>query len=315
MKTKILVIFSLIMLSNTNIAQNLVVNPSFELYSNCPGLPGQISYADNWYLSSGTPDYFNPCATSSDFSVPSNAFGYQIPHHGDSYAGFGTWSTAGFPNKEIIRGDLSTPLTQGQTYYLKFYIAANALYPGGTDYECYSNNICVQVDKNAYPIAYNQSTYIVNTIVSDTLNWTEVSYSFVADTNYHRIFIGNWAPDSTIQYNQVSSGNCEAYYLLDNICLSTTPEGCAESIGYSDIIKNNNYNIYPNPCAGLISIDAEPNHQQTIEVFNSVGMRVHHTQFTSKEIDLQHLAGGHYIFVIRDNDLIVSRQSFMMVNK
>jgi hypothetical protein len=39
--------------------QNLVMNPSFEIYSQCPDNAFQIDYSTNWYSLKESPDYFN----------------------------------------------------------------------------------------------------------------------------------------------------------------------------------------------------------------------------------------------------------------
>jgi hypothetical protein len=69
-------------------AQNLVPDPSFEIYSNCPQGSNQLDYASSWFNPSLTsPDYFNACDTIGEVSTPYNWWGFQIPRTGAAYAG------------------------------------------------------------------------------------------------------------------------------------------------------------------------------------------------------------------------------------
>src|SRR3990172_11012185 len=71
-------------LSTSAQAQNLVPNPSFELYTACPiGLTGiDLFRAASWSLpTEGTSDYYHNCSTAaSGVSTPTNDFGSQTPH-------------------------------------------------------------------------------------------------------------------------------------------------------------------------------------------------------------------------------------------
>lgn len=71
-------------------AQNLVPNPDFESYDNCPSnIGGGFLHCIPWENgNNGTSDYFNACDVTGFVDVPSNVFGDQLAHSGDGYAGF-----------------------------------------------------------------------------------------------------------------------------------------------------------------------------------------------------------------------------------
>ncbi len=69
-------------LSLTGGAQNLVPNPSFEVFTSCPYQAGDIDKANGWTSLCGSPDYFNTC-NQYDWAVPNNIFGYQLPASGN----------------------------------------------------------------------------------------------------------------------------------------------------------------------------------------------------------------------------------------
>jgi len=89
MKKNVLILF-LFLGFFTKAQYNLVPNPSFESYSNCPTTNNQLNYATGWInpTTSGTPDYYNSC--SSSFGVPSYCYCssvFQYPRTGNAYSG------------------------------------------------------------------------------------------------------------------------------------------------------------------------------------------------------------------------------------
>jgi len=59
---KLALILLVLVLSLCAEAQNLVPNPSFEQYSECPDGPGKIAFAYPWKSVVGGCDYFHECA-------------------------------------------------------------------------------------------------------------------------------------------------------------------------------------------------------------------------------------------------------------
>ena len=75
-KTIFLIIISLVNITISS--QNLVPNPSFENFVNCPSLNSQLNLASPWTTpTSGTSDLINSCAPvcvwdpGDDFLIPS----------------------------------------------------------------------------------------------------------------------------------------------------------------------------------------------------------------------------------------------------
>src|SRR5690606_26566994 len=98
-------------------AQNLVPNPSFESYSQCPTGPNQMYNCNDWYnvVPSTVSNYFNSCynePNGQSVDVPFNYAGYQETLTGNGYAGVSTRSSRGY-----IQTELTEPLVAGQCYY------------------------------------------------------------------------------------------------------------------------------------------------------------------------------------------------------
>jgi hypothetical protein len=98
---KFLLIFLLILSAQlTNAQPNLVLNPSFEFYKNCPTSESEIKLDSNfnanyWFSFGGYGNeavYFNSCSNpypiSYKFGMPLNNGGYQLTKSGNGYAAF-----------------------------------------------------------------------------------------------------------------------------------------------------------------------------------------------------------------------------------
>lgn len=122
-------------------AQNLVPNPDFELYNNCPVnlaampfsndltyFPTVLSWSNPVLLSS--PDYLAGCATpASQLQVPNTLFGYQQATSGSAYAGIiafqGQWQVGSliYDYREYLQARLLQPLKAGSQYCVRFFVS------------------------------------------------------------------------------------------------------------------------------------------------------------------------------------------------
>ncbi|MEP6795544.1 MAG: hypothetical protein ABJB16_14545 [Saprospiraceae bacterium] len=69
--------------------QNLVPNPSFEIFTMCPNGSGPIGpmICPPWISVVGTADYDHTCSANLFSSAPVNVQGYQQPRTGQAYTG------------------------------------------------------------------------------------------------------------------------------------------------------------------------------------------------------------------------------------
>lgn len=140
-----------------------------------------------------------------------------------------------------------------------------------------------------------------NSIVTDTVNWTTISGSFVADSAYSYITIGNFFDSTNLQiidYYENFPQTSSAYYFIDDVRVSTDSLYTVTSLPKFDY--TNELNIYPNPSIGLIKIKAQQsNSTYFIRVFNSLGQEVfNHNIIGANSLDLTFLEDGFYNIVI-----------------
>ena len=215
--------------------QNLAPNPSFEDNDSCTQLP--------LWTEINSADYFDACFNYT----PQNPFGFQYPASGDAYMGFFTHGNgSAIPDyRELIGGPLLVPLIVGQKYFvsLKVNLANNPTA------QCATNNIGVLFTNKIYPkdtVILQPNTPFINNhahvhtsnIISDTFNWTTISGSFMSDSVYHYIYIGNFFDDEHTDSILLDGDACNSYYFLDDICVSTDSLGCFPATGINQVKSN-----------------------------------------------------------------------------
>jgi hypothetical protein len=254
---------------------NLVLNPSFESYTACPSALGEIYNANDWYLFNGSPDYFNSCTSVPSLSVPSNDFGYQLSYNGNAYTGIITYYNSGLA-REIIGGKLSSVLTVGQKYFISFMANRG---DDGTLVGYSSNNLGVKFSKvNSYTVTntvnVDNTSHLNNlSIITNTATWVRFAGSFVADSAYKYIMLGNFYDDSNTNITQQSAG-IYAYYYLDDICVSTDSVYTYNyAMSLKEIEKNTNVlSVWPNPANNYFYVKVPSS--GLVEIYNSIGEKI-----------------------------------------
>lgn len=238
---------------------NLVPNPSFELYDTCPDVVVTNyfdGYVTSWKKYAGSPEYFNSCAAQGlGRGVPCNAAGYQQPATGNAYAGLYTYESGNPDIREFIGIQLSFPLLIGTKYYVAFKtslaIDTNHVFNYAT------SNIGARFSSVPYsfdnPAPVDNWAQVFNTnVITDTSGWTTVQGSFIADSAYQYVTIGNFFTDSatTLVYMQDTLYDISAYYYIDDIYVSTDSFN-----GIAPHQIDNILNIYPNPATDYFVIE------------------------------------------------------------
>src|ERR1051326_6943238 len=265
--------------------QNLVVNPSFEIHTACPdNTGGDVYKATGWDTCHQSADYFNTCATFSYFHVPSNALGFQYPAYGNAYCGFISHDGSTF-YRECIIGTLTSPLVISLKYFISFKVScADSLYTCGYS----TNKLGVRMSTTIqYNVPINNTAHFYsNTVVTDTAGWTRLSGSFIADSAYQYIMIGNFFDDLNTTVTSFQSGNI-GYHYIDEVCLSTDSIYTANYVtGIDESAFPNQGNIYPNPANNVISIAGLDPNGDLVRVFDSLGRLILSEEVRSDRIVL-----------------------------
>jgi len=309
-KQLILLLFNLGIL-NWYVAQvNLVPNPSFEDTVNCPYQAGDIDKAIGWFSMCGSPDYFNVC-NLYDWGTPYNIAGYQQPASGNAYLGFATYSSAFTNAREFPASMLLNPLIIGTKYYLSFKVvlAINNY----MQLNIATNKIGAMFTTGIYTCNINNNpTVYTNSIISDSTNWTRIIGSFVADSAYTYLVLGNFFDDTntdTVKYFNDFTDN--AYYFLDDVCLSTDSifaNSYNYTTGLTEYNLSSKIDFFPNPFSDNVIFNNSFNQHIDIDIYNSLGELVYSEQNISdkkKSINLTHVKTGILFVNVKS-----SKQSF-----
>ncbi len=297
--------------------QNLVPNPSFEEYDTCPQFLSQISYANGWFASRQTPDYYNSCATlSTTTGVPKNYFGNMYPASGEAYAGFMARVPEDTTWTETIAATLIAPLVIGQRYFVSFKVALAVCdnpslqnsYCGvskiGALFSTFHYTLNNPIPRCLIDCAQVQS----NAVISDTSSWVIIMGSFIADFPFEYINIGRFNYNYDTDTIQLAGVTCNAYYFVDDVCVSTDSLTCYLSTSVP-AITNNGLKIYPNPASDFLKIDMDEV-CDCIRIYDNLGRLVfeRYKPDTGLEVDVSGFKPGVYMVESRRKDFLSTQK-------
>lgn len=229
-------------------AQNLVLNPSFEQFTECPKELGKSRpIVQNWYHP--TPiaiDYFNRC--SKNCGVPINTMGTQEPKTGDAYIGLTLYNTS---YRSYAQTKLKEPLQAGITYTVEFSLSLSekskhaigniGAYITRQKLETKESGV-MEIYENidnkgnatlAQGLCRPQIKNGTSNFVSDINNWVTISATFKARGGEQYITIGNFFTQAGTPAMDAGGKKEYAYYFIDDVALyqsGTKPEAFTREV-------------------------------------------------------------------------------------
>jgi len=261
MKLKALLVFCLgLFCFSRSLAQNLVLNPGFEQYNNCPiGLSGfgyaagynNFPTASYWAnpVQQASPDYFNACSNSPGMKVPDCIFGYQDAHGGYAYAGMIAWEgqycggTLQLDYREYLQTRLSHPLVAGRNYCISFFVSPTVGVPGFNYVAIESFGVNLSTTQTLLP---NGNGYVLSmpytvqnatgNYLNDTSKWYKITGIYTATGGEQWLTMGCFkqaTPPYIAQWpaTPVNGQNYRAYLYVDDMSV--------EEITNADTLKTN----------------------------------------------------------------------------
>lgn len=308
-------------------AQNLVPNPSMEENTACPVTIGFQGFSKplHWEKWNQSPEYFHACAGSLGgvdtlIKVPLNGFGFQYALDGDAYVGMLAYGalSGGISFREYVGCQLLEPLVVGTSYDLSFFtnVAFGGSYWSPTQ-ACNNMGMLFTMEPNIWtgsngpPFALRNYAHLHSTaIISDTANWTLVSGSFVADSAYQYLVIGNFFSNALTDTMDLASDDyVDAYYFVDGVCVRPSGQPCEFTTGLAEPGEQGPI-VWPNPAADLVQVRAGAGTRW--QAFDAVGrlmdagvsavdvlaLPVHHWASGEYVLRLEGATRGHVRFVV-----------------
>lgn len=267
------------------VGQNLVPNPSFEVYANCPVTTGLIEWSYPWQNILGSCDYYHECGTNG-FSIPINRGGGGYPRTGSAYGQFNAWSKT-LELREFMGVELMTSLHEGVTYRLRLFLSLQ----DSVNYAV--RNVGAHFSTQPHPQDLTallslepQVRYEGETFLDDKSSWMQVSGTFTAQGGERYLAIGNFDDDTHTDTMTVPNGGSlvnhpEGYwdvagYFIDDV--SVVPDSIYlsnEELG----IRNDELEVYPNPATDRITVSlgtaAPQTNATTLAVTDMLGRRIY----------------------------------------
>lgn len=314
------VLLLILLIPSLSLAQgNLVPNPSFEEYTECPITNGQIDLAEPWraVYGGGGVCYFHECGTDP-WGIPENYDGWQYPRTGDAYVAHAFWYL--FPSLEgqFSGVPLLSPLVAGKKYHVEFYISLHdSIWYAIKNIGVYFSEVQPPGNINTLLSYEPQVRYTGEEYLNDRVNWTKIEGSFYADGGEQFITIGNFDGHNNTDTVFVPEGGGYAvqpegfwdgaiYYIDDvSVELDTT-------VGINEL-ENVEFEVYPNPAKESIIIETEFREQSLVKMFDVTGREVLTTTLVGSKttIDVSGFAGGVYTAVLLRDDVAVGRRKII----
>ena len=230
----VLVVFGIVNLSFSQDENNLVLNPSFESMDGKLKKLKQINIAKEWDSPTALKADLYSTEKKLPVSAPDNQHGKEHPMDGENYAGIVMYSYNNKAPRTYIQTQLSSPLTSGLEYCIKFnvslgdlskyavnnlgmYIAKDPLFLEG------KGDIIFQKDKEFEHVVRDTENKLYNA----RYNWTPVCAVYTARGKESFITIGNFFNNKDTKYEKLKkidgfAGTQEpiAYYYIDNVEVS-----------------------------------------------------------------------------------------------
>ncbi len=311
------------------LGQNLVPNPSFEEYTTCPWNWGQWANVVGWtspYTTSA--DYFNACAAGGAAGIPFNNMGYQYPAEGQAYMGIVTYKNNGADYRELIAADLEQALLPGVPVYLSFKVAVGGFGTSNINSANYTSKGVGIKFFNDFPSSWydymypNQAAVYLQEVITDTAVWMNVCGSYIPDSSYTRLVIGNFFADSLSAPELLDSTGygilMAAYVFVDEVCVSYDPSYCCSGhSGVSDRSGDLSIVLFPNPFSSYLrlQIDEQSIPNTRIQIFDTCGREIESKIYreggSGYVIDGSNLSAGAYRVVITETNGVPHTYSVM----
>jgi hypothetical protein len=294
-------------------AQGLVINGGADTLTSCPGNMDEIEKAFPWYSPSlNSPDLFNSCHLGVG-NVPYTGFAYQNAKNGTGYLG-GVW----YPlNRDYICGKLSSPLVQGKTYCLSFYLNL-------------SDQQAMVIDRIGVYLAADSIFYYTlfalpvtpqletpeGVFFADTANWMPISFEYLAQGGERFFTIGNFRDDSTTNHYDLDTAAIYSYgyYFIDDVSLVECKGSAVEE---NPALKA--VNVYPNPASSSFNIQYNFTHVNAVfELYGIDGKKLDAVnlqgQLGNYSYQNINLMPGVYLYRVSNTNGVISTGKLVIIN-
>jgi gliding motility-associated-like protein len=201
-------------------SQNLVKNPSFESFNDCPLIIDFNNQVVDWQ-SLGSSHYFNACAPTYGYGVPINQWGYQDAHSGVAYAAVKVYyyDVSG-DFRGYIEGSFTELLQKDSLYCVSYYVNLIDIADGAIkNVDAYISDTLVDYPSDtSSPFTIELPAQIRSQqLLTDSINWSRVSGLYKAHGGEKYIVIGNFNSRENTTKVQYNPAGINLSYFIDDV--------------------------------------------------------------------------------------------------
>ncbi|MCR9103542.1 MAG: copper resistance protein NlpE, partial [bacterium] len=235
-------------------AQNLVINPSFEEYLDCPtaiDLTGTHTGMDlvvGWTTPTVSSDYYHVCGDEWA-GVPTNGgggIGFQYPRSGEAYAGFGIQCVVCLPPNggEYLQGALVAPLAKDSVYMIEVYLSLREGRNQATsEFGILFTDTLLTVEMDSFDYTSKRLVHLTPDLsndpdffITDYEAWTPLRWLYKARGGEQFFTMGSFASDEEANVILLDAdGNGTTYYYADDVRIEHLSADIA-NLGLSDTV-------------------------------------------------------------------------------
>ncbi len=231
MKRAALFLITLMIRALGVVGQNLVQNPGFEQFPDCPERPSSNEdpiVIDHWFSPTlGTPDLYSACGFEDGMHVPKNYMGRAEAKEGRSYVGLLAdvpfqWQDR--PYSEYITNRLRSPLRRGTLYRLSYSVRAVDLSMHFTTTFSFAfSEDSLFFNEGILAEHMNYQTISILSEVAATSQWVTVEKVFRAEGGERFLTVGHFMPRNESHFIKrrvtIKNQNTALYYIYDDFML------------------------------------------------------------------------------------------------
>lgn len=245
MNNIILYIFLFLNINYLFAQQNLIPNPSFEDYWQCPNAnelgDGEFTKCKYWWYPTpsflGSPDYFNRCnnlITNQIVGIPDNFWGHQEAFHGDGYVGLLPIEYSLITTEIVGMEFVSCKLLEQLKPCFEYNFSMRISLGNESSHSIQKMGILLTRDSLRFfslDDVYNQKPSWENsTQIDDTINWMKIEGNFIATGGEQYLTIGYFNDFDSDEWLFIDSNNINIfnsiapYYYIDSVSLTEIEE-------------------------------------------------------------------------------------------
>ena len=286
----------------------MIPNPSFEDTIGCPSGIGDLYKTKYWKGVGIGVNLYHTCSSSGSFGIPANAYSYQIAHTGNAFVGTYFFKLA-YPDSQrgYVTVKLTDSLRQGKKYVSSCFVnlGDKFQYSISTIGMYFSVDSVSSTNSIFLPLMPQVENHY-GSPVTDTLNWTEIIDTIVAQGGEQYLTIGNFRSDSLSDTLRVFGSQptwLTSFYFIDDVSV----------IEYSDTLNvfkdrdifKEKIIVFPNPTDHnlIVQFSNEIYESVSFLIIDNLGRGIYSGLLNGKKVEsinLESINNGLYYYLFRN---------------